>query len=212
MILMNKSNWLNLTLPWFIVCFLAVFAQGCSKPVAEDNTQRAQQSQYPAKVSGQLLKPGLSVIYFHDKYRHVKEMPKGKDSIAKYGYPGEPILKIDNRFGIGEVFDSGRSEAVGMIMSGFLHLEEPGMYQFQANSNDGFQLFINGDLIVNDPKVHPDKLSDPGKIEVIKVGWYPVELKYFQRKGTATLEMYWQPPGSDAFVIIPEKVYAHQSE
>ena len=190
---------------------LGAFAQGCTQAVNEKTIQPAQQLQYPSEVKTKQLKPGLSVIYFHDKYLHIKEMPTGK-RIVKYAHPGPPILKIDHRFGRGEVFDSGRSQAVGMIMSGYFHLEEPGVYQFQAHSNDGFQLYINNSLVINDPGVHPDRLSDPGRIEVVKEGWYPVELKYFQRKGTAILELYWQTPGSDAFTIIPERVYAHQPE
>jgi hypothetical protein len=186
----------------------AILALGCTRTVEEPTLGTVQQPQYPAEVKKEQLKPGLSVIYIPEKYRHVKEMPS-MERMSKYAYPGPPILKIDHRFGYGKVFDSGRSEGVGMIMSGYLHLKDPGVYRFQANSNDGFRLYIGNDQVIDDPGVHPDKLSDPGEVEALKGGWYPVEIKYFQRKGTATLELYWQPPGAEAFTIIPEEVYAH---
>jgi hypothetical protein len=42
-----------------------------------------------------------------------------------------------------------------------------------------------------------------------EAGWTPIRLRYFQRKGTATLKLYWQPPGSEAFAVIPASAYAH---
>lgn len=188
---------------------LGTLALGCTRIVEEPTLETVQQPQFPVEVKEEQLKPGLSVVYIPEKFRHVKEMPS-MEHMSKYAYPGPPILKIDHRFGYGKVFDSGRSEGVGMIMSGYFHLKDPGVYRFQANTNDGFRLYIGNDLIVNDPGVHPDKLSDPGEIEAVKGGWYPVEIKYFQRKETATIELYWQPPEAEAFTIIPAEVYAHE--
>ncbi len=206
----KRNGWLIGVISGCLYVMLTTLLSGCAQNGTEEALPAQQHKlNYPAEVVAEQLEPGLSVIYFHDKYSHIKDMPTGK-RIAKYAHPGPPVLKIDHRFGRGKVFESGRSQAVGMIMSGFFYLEKPGKYQFQANSNDGFQLFVNTNLVINDPKVHPDKLSDPGTIEVVKGGWFPVELKYFQKKGTATLELYWMQPGSNTFTIIPERVYAHQ--
>ncbi len=37
---------------------------------------------------------------------------------------------------------------------------------------------------------------------------------YFQRKGTATLELYWKPPGQEDadFVLVPAEAFAHIPE
>lgn len=182
---------------------------GCAQPEMKKTTQQGLVSGMPADISANTLKPGLSVIYFHDKYRHIKQMPEG-ERIAKYAHPGPPIMKLDHKFGRGKVFDSGRSQEVGVLMNGYFLLEKPGVYLFQSNSNDGFRMFISGNVIVDDPKVHVDKLSDPGQFEVKKGGLFPVTLKFFQRKGTATLQLFWQPPGSGTFEIVPESVYLHQ--
>jgi hypothetical protein len=148
-------------------------------------------------------------VYFNDKFRHIDEMPKTETGIAKYGLPGPPILILDHKFGKGNVFESGRSQEVGVLMNGLLHLDKPGKYFFQAMSNDGFQLFIDGNLIVSDPGVHGDRLSESGQFEVVKGGMFPVEIKYFQRKGTATLSLYWQPPGTTSFATVPAGAYLH---
>jgi len=165
-------------------------------------------AQHPARVQKGQLSPGLSVLYFYDLYRYIYQMPQG-ELIAKKGKPGPPILQLDHRFNDGEVFDSGQSKGVGMVMTGYLHLEQPGQYAFQALSNDGFEMKINDQLIINDPEVHKDKLSAPGQLTVAEGGWFPVNIKYFQRKGTATLVLYWKPPGTDAFIVVPGPAYAH---
>jgi hypothetical protein len=198
---------------FFLYCFavlaLFVFLTGCAQPEMQQPLQSGKQDGLPANIMGAQLKGGLSVVYFNDKFRHIDEMPKTEMGIAKYGLPGSPILKLDHKFGRGNVFESGRSQEVGVLMNGFLHLDKPGKYIFQAMSNDGFQLFIDGNLIVSDPGVHGDRLSEPGQFEVVKGGMFPVEIKYFQRKGTATLQLYWQPPGTAFFAIVSGGAYSH---
>ncbi|MDW7771851.1 MAG: PA14 domain-containing protein [Desulfobulbaceae bacterium] len=169
------------------------------------------QPQHPAGIEANRIQPGLSVLYFYDLYRYMYQMPKG-DAIIRKGTPGPPILQLNHRFGDGKVFDSGVNKGVGMVMTGYLHLEQPGPYAFQAKSNDGFELYINDNLLISDPAVHGDKVSEPGLMTAAEGGWFPVMIKYFQRKGTATLELYWKPPGAESFAIIPPEVYGHQPE
>jgi hypothetical protein len=154
------------------------------------------------------LSPGLSVLYFEGKYRFVKEMPKG--SWAKdRGRPGKPILVLNHQFGDGEIYDSGRSQKVGVQLEGYINLAKQGKYAFQALSNDGVEIYINGELIVSDPRVHGDKLSEAGEVIVDGAGWKPFLVRYFQRKGTAALKFYWRSPGGHTFEIVPEKAYGH---
>jgi hypothetical protein len=154
------------------------------------------------------LSPGLSVLYFEGKYRFVKEMPKG--SWAKdVGSTGQPVLVLNHQFGDGEIYDSGRSQKVGVQLEGFIHLAKQGKYAFQALSNDGVEIYINGELIVSDPRVHGDKLSEAGEVFVNDAGWKSFLVRYFQRKGTAALKFYWRSPGSHSFEIVPEEAYGH---
>ena len=192
----------------FFVLF--TFVYGCT--TTEKNAgllESGKRDGLPVLLEIKNVRPGLEVIYFHDKFRHVNDIPKSEKGIAKFGRPGPPILQLNHRFGDGKVFASGRSQEVGILMQGYFHLDTPGEYLFQANSNDGIQLYIDGNLVVNDPTVHGDKLSEPGKFTVAQGGMFPVTVKYFQRKGTATLELYWQPPGVNSYSIIPSSVYSH---
>jgi len=204
---------LNSMFSFFVVLVLNVFLIGCVQTGKQPPPlQAGKQDGLPVNVNGENLKRGLAVVYFDNKFRHIKEMPKSEESIVKFGRPGAPILKLDHQFGKGEVFESGKKEAVGMLMRGYLHLDRPGKYLFQALSNDGFELYIDGNLIVSDPKVHGDRLSETGQFNVERGGMFPVEIKYFQRKGTAALRLFWQPSGASMYTIIPGSAYSHLAE
>jgi hypothetical protein len=192
-----------------MVRFMAAVAAGvvlaaCAapRPVPTDKS---------ADLDPRALRPGLAVLYFHKRFRHISEMPQGKWA-EKLGRPGQPILQLNHRFGKGEVFDSGVSIKIGVRLTGFIHLAEAGSYVFTVNSNDGTEVSIDSRVIVSDPDVHSDRFSAPGVFEARAAGWYPIEVYYFQNKGTATLELYWKPPQVEAFAIVPADAFAHLPE
>ena len=75
-------------------------------------------------------------------------------------------------------------------MKGYLNLTEPGIYEFQALSNDGIVLRMSGQTVLSDPAQHSDNLSNIGRVTVLTAGWYPIIVEYFQRKGTAALSFF----------------------
>lgn len=215
-----KSTQALLCLLCFILAGVFLLSAGCARPSREKTRQPAATvAAAPEAIvhrpdvslmrpDGAGMAPGLAVIYFFKKMRHIDEMPKG-DEITREGRPGKPVLFLNHRFDKGVVFDSGKKQAVGMRMSGFIRFAQAGRYYLQANSNDGIRIFVAEKMIVDDPKVHADRLTVPGIVIIDKPGWYPVLIQYFQRKGTATLQLFWKVPGSDEYRILPAAVYAH---
>ena len=67
------------------------------------------------------LQPGLTAYYTLHKYRNIDEMPPDDKMIAK-GAAGKPILGIDHNFNKGYIFDSGASQAVGLLKIGRAHV------------------------------------------------------------------------------------------
>jgi hypothetical protein len=164
-----------------------------------------------AKPAGPSLKEpqaGLAVLYFHQKFRNISEMPKGEWA-EKMGKPGKPIPNLDHRFGDGPVFDSGVSDKIGVRLTGFIHLAVPGSYLFKVNSNDGAEIAIDGRRVVSDPDVHSDRISDTGQFKAAEPGWYPFRAYYFENKKTATLQLFWKPPRAEAFSIVPADAFGH---
>ena len=156
-----------------------------------------------------VLKPGLSAIYIYKFFRHIDQMPV-LDPKMTAEKVGKPILVLNYRFGEGElIFDSGVSQGIGIQMNGFLKFSEAGKYGMMALSNDGIRVQICGETILVDPNVHSDRFSPQAVLDIPKPGWYPVMIQYFQRKGTAAIEMHWKLPGKADFSVIPAEVYAH---
>ena len=187
-----------------MVWAVLLVVSGCTAPM-----QETQQSPAGTDVKGNTsqLQPGLEVVYIFKKYRNVDQIPTGEAAL-RMGRRGEPVTMLNHQSGKEEsVFASGRSQGVGMVIDGLLNLEKAGTYRWQALANDGIRMFINNKMIFEDPKVHPDRLTPTGTLEIAKGGYYPVQIIYFQRKGTAALKLYWQPPGAEQFSLVPAEVY-----
>jgi len=153
------------------------------------------------------VKQGLPIYFRYSFYRHINQMASDAVMISE-GEAGQPVAFLDHQFQ-GNVFDSQRSKGVGVFLTGYLKMETPGIYRFKAISNDGIQVIVNGERVVFDPAVHSDRFSETGEVTISDPGWYPLTVKYFQRKGTARLTLYWQPPGANAFIVVPAEVYGH---
>ncbi|MDX1402449.1 MAG: PA14 domain-containing protein, partial [Kiloniellales bacterium] len=92
----------------------------------------------------------------------------------------------------------------------FILFDTPGAYSFAFESNDGVRLEIGDYMVIEDPDVHADRFSDIGAVIVKEPGWHPITIRYFERKNTATLRFYWQPPGtSGTMPVVPPEALAH---
>lgn len=158
------------------------------------------------------LKPGLAVYYSFNYVRAIKWMHyytrKNK------GQPGPPLPQLNYKTGIGNVLTSTRADGVLATIEGFIKLAKPGPYIFKVNANDGVRVILAGRRILDDPKWHSlgDQMTAPVTVQVAKPGWYKLKVLYFERKGTSTLELYWQPPGAGSASIVPAGVFAHQAK
>jgi hypothetical protein len=154
------------------------------------------------------LRPGLAVTYYYNEFNDTREITDW----AKYkpGHPGEPIPMLDYWVGDGDVLTSGRADEVGAHIVGLIHLAKAGDYTFAMNSNDGVDLKIGGKEIIADTGVHPDRYSELVTVKVAQPGWYSLDLLYFEKRNTATLELFWLQPGeSGQLNHAPADAFAH---
>lgn len=197
------------------ICLLALLAGAGQGIAAEPGSHTPQ----PGEIRGlipekelpddETLKPGLSAIYIYKFFRHIVQMPLLDPKLAAEKAVS-PILFLNHRFGEGDlIFDSGVSRGIGIQMNGLLKFSEAGQYGIKALSNDGIRIQICSKTILEDPDVHSDQFSPQALLDIPEPGWYPVMIQYFQRKGTAAIEMHWKLPGQTEFSIIPAEAYAH---
>ncbi len=76
--------------------------------------------------------------------------------------------------------------------SGWILIDESGIYRFSTNSDDGSYLKIDGKTVVDNGGAHGMKKVS-GKIQLEK-GVYPIEVLYFQVGGYSVMQTFWTPP------------------
>lgn len=162
----------------------------------------------PAATSTEALKPGIRVSYWYAAFEHVDQFEK---LIAeKPGWTPKPIAALDDCGGSGKLYEAGVIENFGIRGEGFLRFAAAGEYQIVAKSNDGIRLKLDGKLALEDPKVHGDRMSKPAVVKVSAPGLVPFDFNYFQKKGGACLQLYWQGPGQDKLSLVPPEAFLHQ--
>jgi hypothetical protein len=158
----------------------------------------------PAKPLNASLQAGLAVIYSNISANHIRDI-----EAAGRGRPGKTLPHLNWPNTSSAVLTSGLSVQVAARIDGFIRFAKPGSYGLKINANDGVRLSIGGTLVVEDPEVHGDRFTDTATITITQAGWYQLSLQYFQKAGSASLQLYWQPPNSGKFEIVPASALAH---
>lgn len=187
-----------------------VIASDATAQGAGDASPVMLPSPAPAKPQPEAaaLKDGLAVRYYFNRFTHIAELEDWMR--ADDGMAGKPLPMLDYDMGIGNVLTSTASDLVGAHITGSIHLADTGTYTFRIISNDGVRLSIGGVKMHEDPEIHPDTASPPLVMQVSEAGWYPLDILYYEKKGTAALKLAWQPPGNAGFEPVPASALKHQ--
>ena len=94
-----------------------------------------------------------------------------------------------------------REDNFGYVFTGFLLIEEDGLYVFNTRFNDGGKLFIHDDLIVNQDLVKED-FTDIGAI-ALKKGFHPVSIHFVEKTGRERLRIYFKKTYDTSWEELP---------
>jgi alpha-L-fucosidase len=131
------------------------------------------------------LKQGLRYQYFEGVWSEV---------------PNYSSLKSEEE-GIVYFFDVSkgrRNELFGMSFSGYLNVPETGVYRFFAAYNDGCNVTIGKQKVLQSRSGLVDseiKHESTGVPIVLEKGMHTIKVDYFQRIDHSVLELYWSGPG-----------------
>lgn len=90
---------------------------------------------------------------------------------------------------------SEREEAWGATFDGYLDIPTSGVWRLATLSDDGTQLFLDEQLIVDNDGSHAARLRE-GAV-ALEAGLHHFRLHFFQYHGAAELQLFWQAPGND---------------
>lgn len=94
-----------------------------------------------------------------------------------------------------------RTEWFSVTIGGSFTVQEPGLYRFRLKSDDGSQLFIDNQLVIDNDGIH-EAISKRGQIE-LEAGRHQILVKYFQgMKFVLALQLFVTPPGQ------PERLFS----
>ena len=157
------------------------------------------------------LAPGLAVTYYFHIFNVISEIPQWAENNA--GVEGTPLPALNYSVGSGNVLTSGRRDGVGATISGLIRFPDPGRYVLAMQSNDGVSLAISGQRVLADPGVHSDRFSQLVRVDIAAAGWYPVDVLYFEKRNTATLQLYWaQEAAGESLRLVPPEALAHLTQ
>lgn len=144
----------------------------------------------------------------------VKAKAKRNGVNFKY-YEGEEILSVNDLLTKGTEKMSGRYDDLlitdgigkdhfGYIFEGYIRVPETGYYEFNLRSNDGSDLYINGEVAVDNDQ-HRGYCQASGGIFLQK-GLHPYRIRYFEGYGGESFELVWKKPGETVFSRVPKEV------
>lgn len=152
------------------------------------------------------LSPGLAVSYAYPS--DVRTLEAATDALSK-GKNGPPLRGFSYTTNTeGDMaLTSKKATKVAAAISGFIRFEEPGTFMVDVISNDGIVASIGGQQVALYDEVHACEPAGKQEVIVPQAGWYALEATYFQRKGTACLEMDWNVGGRMG--PVPDSAFAH---
>ena len=101
------------------------------------------------------------------------------------------------------------SDYFAVRLVGKLAVPSSGMWAFLMESDEAARLWINGELVINDGLPHSRRTST-GYID-LEAGEHDIEVRYLERRYSATLVLRWDGPGTPE-TVIPAEAYSHPIE
>ena len=150
----------------------------------------------PASPQPAGLRPGLSVTYAYPE-TDIKTLSDARKALSAGAKGGRPLSGLDYRdTNEGDAtLTSDRALNVAARITGFVRFDAAGSYEIEFLTNDGIDAKIGGQPVGYFDGRQTCDTTRVAEVEVPEAGWYPVDILYFQRLGTACLHMRWGPAG-----------------
>jgi cytochrome c len=128
-----------------------------------------------------------------DLSKIVRLVPGQTPNVSKY------VAQADLKDADFEVKDQFLAE-----LHGFLQIDVAGEYEFELRSDDGSELLLNNQQLINHDGLHGMNVLKTSKI-TLQPGAVPVSIRMIENYGDAGVRLSWKPPGATAWEVVPLK-------
>jgi hypothetical protein len=128
-------------------------------------------------------KPGMQYEYFENIGKRWRQLPNF-DLLTPKNTGIVSKNNLENR---------QQDENFGFVFKGFFKAQKDGIYTFYSTSDDGSQLYINSDLIVDNDAEH-GMVEKKGQV-ALQAGFHPIKITFFQGRGGMGLKAHFKGPG-----------------
>ena len=134
---------------------------------------------------------------FHARYFDVDQRLSSLEDIDWDAEPThqELVTEINYENGRDSFWEGGSEDTFGVELSGAVQVDKGGTYRFDLGGDDGAQLFVNGQPVVENDGLHAYQTKS-GEVQ-LDPGTHHIEVRYFENYGHAGLKLEWEGPGMD---------------
>jgi len=161
-------------------------------PVSAAAQQTFSKVKPRAAVKVKDLLPGLKYAYYEGDWDILPDFKKL-----------DPVKK-----GVLANFDFAPRKQVeyfGFLYEGYIHIAQTGVYAFYTDSDDGSQLYIGNELLVNNDGLHG--LHEERGVIPLEKGYHPIRVTFFEKTGGDDLIVSFKGEGLDKQAIADEVLF-----
>ena len=138
------------------------------------------------------LKPGIQFKYYEGDW----------DSLPDFTKLTPVKTGIINNFNLLEKI---KGDYYGFVFEGFIQIEQDGIYEFMTDSDDGSQLYIDGNLVVDNDGLH-GMVQEKGALVLAK-GYHSIKVTFFEKGGQDDLRVYMKEPGKKESLVLDQTLF-----
>lgn len=96
-------------------------------------------------------------------------------------------------------------DVFGVRWSGFLHVPEEDEYELTLLSDDGAEVVLDGQRVLDLPGLHPPE--ERTRTVALAEGFHPIAIRFFENYGLARLSLFWKRRGDPSRTPIPRGAF-----
>ncbi|WP_428482512.1 cadherin domain-containing protein [Pyruvatibacter mobilis] len=112
----------------------------------------------------------------------------------------ETVTNIDYQNGRGSFWEGGDTDTFGVKVAGNITVDNGGDYTFYLGADDGAQLYIDGELVIDHDSLH--SFSTQSATISLSDGPHVIEVRYFENTGDAGLKLEWDGPDTSGRQLV----------